>query len=148
MLSIEVLNEGLVFPEMRNWTLNAFTDESICGDTVYKTGQANQMNRSLERALRHVQLPARGLWWDLYPIMQRGEPYGTLEMSMVDLASAVNVSVPRVRQAMSELIECRIIRRIDDEIYSCPMMRDERRNTELRNEIRTVFARWQRVQVR
>jgi hypothetical protein len=67
---------------------------------------------------------------------------------MVDLASAVNVSVPRVRQAMSELIVWRIIRRIDDEIYSCPMMRDERRNTELRNEIRTVFARWQRVQVR
>lgn len=102
------------------------------------------MTVRLVAALRKVQLPARGLWLDLYPILQAGEPYGTMELSCEELAGEINVSVARVRQAMWELFEAGLLSRQKDGMVRCALMIDERRNIALREEMKAAFAQWNR----
>lgn len=87
-----------------------------------------------------VQLPARGLFMSLEPQLVESESYGRLNLGSEDIADRINASVQKVRQAMRELINARIL--IEDaEGYRCPYLEDERKNFALREEIKAVFAR-------
>lgn len=77
----------------------------------------------------------------LEPQLVESESYGRLNLGSEDIADRINASVQKVRQAMRELIKARIL--IEDaEGYRCPYIEDDRKNVALREEIKTVFARF------
>lgn len=98
------------------------------------------MNRRLEDALNHVQLPARGLFASIRPYLMEGEPFGTIQMDCDEIAECIQTTGHAVRQAMSELLKVRILIRVDGG-FRCQFIEDERRNAEKRREIQIFFAR-------
>ena len=104
------------------------------------------MNRRLHEALIHVQLAARGLFYSIEPYLQSGDPYGTIEMDSEEIAQAVHATTRCVQQALYQLRKHKILV-LESSGYRCSLMQDERRNLALREEIRTIFARFTTIHV-
>lgn len=100
------------------------------------------MNERLKSALLTVRFPARGLFWSLHEHLKDGEPYGTLEMDSEDMAVLVQAKERAVRQALCELEDKKILVQIEPGYYGCPLMKNERKNEALREEIRALVGQW------
>lgn len=106
------------------------------------------MNRRLEEALYRTHLSGLGLWWHLYPVLQKGNPYGYTDMTAEEMAIAFNRKIQRIRQGLWELRLAKVIVRNSDGTYTAPLMRDERHNATLREQIKNVMLRYRQVAVR
>jgi hypothetical protein len=87
-----------------------------------------------DQALRHVSLPARGLWIDMICIMYEAKPYGHLligdqPLDEADLSRAVGSSVEEVRALLVELLAAKVCRRTRTGVlYSKRMLEDHKRS--------------------
>jgi hypothetical protein len=106
------------------------------------------MNRRLEEALFRTHLSGLGLWWHLYPILQKGQPYGYTDMTAEEMALAFKRKVQRIRQGLWELRLSKVLIRNEDGTYTAPYMVDKRNNETLRAQIRGFMVRYRQVVVR
>ncbi|WP_157223674.1 hypothetical protein [Caulobacter sp. AP07] len=89
-----------------------------------------------DQALRHVSLPARGLWIDMICIMYEATPYGHLTIggqpvSEVALAKHAGTSVEEVQALLVELLAAEVCRRTRTGVlYSKRMLADHKRSVE------------------
>lgn len=100
------------------------------------------MNPRLQEALSRTYFSGLGLWWHLYPLLQRGTPYGYTDLTVEEMAGLFKKRVQLIRQGIGELKQTGVLIKNMDGTYTCPLMQDQRRNLIIRDEVRAVFARY------
>jgi DeoR/GlpR family transcriptional regulator of sugar metabolism len=67
-------------------------------------------------------MSARGLFYEILPLLESHEPYGHIELTVEELSKQFRVSEHMMRRYIFELVNHRILKRNQDGTLLCPML--------------------------
>jgi hypothetical protein len=85
-----------------------------------------------------LNVSVRGFYWSIEEFMEKGHPYGTLQVEPKDLFHRIGVRKSTGFKCLAQLLKAGILT-VNESGFTCPLM--------VRSEIRGSFEGWERRQI-